>query len=85
MTVLLFSIPLLTLHPQVLVALTAHRRTEAQWTDLMDRVYWLEDTHRNMASTDGYLQNAYCTMHNAPTGCSSGRPKLQTGVGWVSY
>ena len=54
------------LHPwlQVLVALTAHRRTEAQWLDLLDRVYWLEDTHRNMASTDGYLLQLY-TIHNA--------------------
>ena len=50
---------------QVLVALTAHRRTEAQWVDLMDRVYWLEDTHRNMASTDGYLHDAQLTTHNA--------------------
>jgi len=40
------------LHKQVLVALTAHYRTEAQWVEQVDRVYWLEDNHRNTSSND---------------------------------
>jgi len=40
------------LNKQVVVALTAHRRTEAQWVALMDRVYWLEDTQKNMGNLD---------------------------------
>jgi len=40
------------LHKQVLVALTAHTRTEAQWVDQVDRVYWLEDNHRNNNSNE---------------------------------
>eukprot|EP00092_Neocalanus_flemingeri_P024015 GFUD01026049.1.p1 GENE.GFUD01026049.1~~GFUD01026049.1.p1 ORF type:complete len:729 (+),score=180.52 GFUD01026049.1:1867-4053(+) len=40
------------LHKQVLVALTAHYRTEAQWREHVDRVYWLEDNHRNTSSNE---------------------------------
>jgi len=40
------------LHKQVVVALTAHKRTEAQWSDIMDTVMWLEDDHRNLGSPD---------------------------------
>jgi len=40
------------LHKQVLVALTAHKRTEAQWVEHIERVLWLEDNQRNLASFD---------------------------------
>jgi len=40
------------LHKQVLVALTAHYRTEAQWVDQVELVYWLEDNHRNTNSNE---------------------------------
>merc|ERR1719228_1674629 len=40
------------LHKQVLVALTAHYRTEAQWVDQVELVYWLEDNHRNNNSNE---------------------------------
>jgi len=40
------------LHKQVLVALTAHYRTEAQWVEQVERVYWLEDNHRNTSSNE---------------------------------
>jgi len=40
------------LHKQVLVALTAHNRTEAQWKEQIELVYWLEDNHKNMASNE---------------------------------
>lgn len=40
------------LHKQVVVALTAHRRTEAQWVELVERVYWLEDEDRNWSSNE---------------------------------
>jgi len=40
------------LHKQVVVALIAHKRTEAQWVEHIERVLWLEDTQRNMANFD---------------------------------
>jgi len=40
------------LHKQVLVAMTAHTRTEAQWVEQVERVYWLEDNHRNTNSNE---------------------------------
>merc|ERR1719228_144128 len=40
------------LHKQVLVALTAHYRTEAQWVEQVELVYWLEDNHRNTNSNE---------------------------------
>jgi len=40
------------LHKQVMVALTAHYRTEAQWQHMVDTVYWLEDNHKNSSSNE---------------------------------
>merc|ERR1719228_1927292 len=40
------------LHKQVLVALTAHYRTEAQWVEQVEMVYWLEDNHKNTSSNE---------------------------------
>ena len=40
------------LHKQVMVAVTAHNRTEAQWTHMVDRVLWLEDNHKNSSSNE---------------------------------
>ena len=40
------------LHKQVVVALTAHYRTEAQWRHSVDSVLWLEDNHRNSGATE---------------------------------
>jgi len=40
------------LHKQVVVALIAHKRTEAQWVEHIERVLWLEDTQRNLANFD---------------------------------
>jgi len=40
------------INKQVLVALTAHKRTQAQWGDLVERVLVLEDEFRNLSSND---------------------------------
>lgn len=40
------------LHKQVNVRLQSHRRTEAQWSELISRVFWLEDQHRNSLSNE---------------------------------
>ena len=40
------------LHKQVMVAMTAHFRTEAQWQHMVDTVLWLEDNHKNSSSNE---------------------------------
>lgn len=40
------------LHKQVMVAMTAHFRTEAQWQHMVDTVLWLEDNHKNSSSSE---------------------------------
>jgi len=40
------------LHKQVMVALQTHRRTEAQWVEVIDRVYSLEDENKNQISNE---------------------------------
>ena len=40
------------LHAQVIKALQTHKRTEAQWDDLTNRVFELEDINRNMISNE---------------------------------
>ena len=50
------------LHKQVVVALIAHKRTEAQWVEHIERVLWLEDTQRNMAN----INRAFKRQTDAP-------------------
>ena len=40
------------LHKQVMVAMTAHFRTEAQWQHMVDNVLWLEDNYKNSSSNE---------------------------------
>ena len=40
------------LNKQVMLALQTHRRTEAQWGQLMDQVYRLEDDSKNHISNE---------------------------------
>ena len=47
------------LHKQVMVAVTAHHRTEAQWSHMVDTVLWLEDNHKNSDNGDRVFRRQY--------------------------
>lgn len=50
------------LHKQVMVALTAHTRTIAQWDHMVDTVYWLEDNHKNSSSNERMFRRQSSTQ-----------------------
>ncbi len=54
---------LVNLHRQVIRALQTHHRTEAQWADMTQRVFELEDVNRNMISNEHVFKH---TMSRAP-------------------
>jgi len=51
------------LHRQVIKALQDHHRTEAQWTDMTQAVFELEDVNRNMISNEHVFKH---TMNRPP-------------------
>ena len=49
------------LHKQVVVAVTSHFRTEAQWKEIVDTVYWLEDNHKNTSTNERIFRRQVTT------------------------
>jgi len=49
------------LHKQVVVAVTAHYRTEAQWREMVDTVYWLEDNQKNTSTNERIFRRQVTT------------------------
>ena len=46
---------LIKLNRQVIRALQAHQRTEAQWADWMDHAFELEDINKNLVKTENNI------------------------------
>ena len=49
------------LHKQVVVAVSGHTRTEAQWREMMDTVYWLEDNQKNTSTNERIFRRQVTT------------------------
>ena len=49
------------LRKQVVVAVSGHNRTEAQWRDMVDTVYWLEDNHKNTSTNERIFRRQVST------------------------